>query len=285
MNTKDKLLPPPIAKMLHLTPMSKGGSGKSTEGEMRVSYLSARGIDWQGSDMDDRHRTFSERHIRRVKVHHSETPLEAKEAFASIFRSMMRDAFPVHVVDCRAQADQFFINAVREFDFLALCKSNGIGITLSLVPSDELESLTNMQALVKATAGEVNYIIVENKARNDTRLFSNSPFEKFLVSHGAKKICMPVIMPSTMLAMEKVESIQKRGISFAEFATVGTGLLDPIMAGELGMALANMYRQYDSIAELLLPPEFAKKIKTNLVESDVRPKHDDESAFALNFPV
>lgn len=284
MNTKKELTTSPIAKMLHLTPMSKGGSGKSTEGEMRVSYLSARGIPWQGSDMDERHRTFSERHLKRVKVHRSEAPLEAKEAFASIFRSVMRDSFPVHVVDCRAQADQLFINAIKEFDFLALCKSHDIRVTLSLFPSDELESLTNMQALVKATIGEVNYVIVENKARNDTRLFSNSSFEKFLLSHGAKKIRMPVIMPSTMLAMEKVESLQKRGISFAEFATVGTGLLDPIMAGELGMALANMYRQYDSIAELLLPPEFAKKVKTDISEGEVESK-DDDGDFALNFPV
>lgn len=283
MNIKKEVTSPPITKMLHLSPMSKGGSGKSTEGEMRVSYLSARGFGWLGSDMDGRHKTFSKRHPKRVKIHQSEAPLEAKEAFAAIFRSVMRDSIPIHVVDCRAQADQLFINAINEFDFLTLCKSHGICVTISLFPSDELESLTNMQALVKATAGEVNFVIVENKARNDTRLFSDSSFEKFLMSHGAKKIRMPVIMPSTMLAMEKVENHERRGIPFAEFATVGRSLLDPIMAGELGMALANMYRQYDSIAELLLPPEFAKKVKTDVSEGDIELEADD-GAFALNFP-
>ena len=234
--------------------------------------------------MDDRHRTFSERHVKRVKVYRSEAPNEAKESFMGIFYSVMRDSFPVTAVDCRAQADQLFIDAIAEFDFLTLCKSHGIRVTLSLFPSDELESLKNMANLVKATAGQVNYVVVENKARNETRLFSGSTFERTLVSHGAKKICMPAITPSTMLAMEKVESTEKRGISFAEFASPERGLLDPLMASELGMALAKMYRQYDSIAELLLPPELARRVKPEMNGDDIKSKNDSEDTFALNFP-
>ena len=284
MNNKKELLVPPISKMVYLSPMSKGGSGRSTETEMRVCYLSARGFGWRGDDMDDRHRTFSERHIKRVKVHRSETPNEAKESFMEIFHSVMHGTFPVTAVDCRAQADQFFIDAIAGFDFLTLCKLHGIRVTLSLFPSDELESLKNMANLVKATAGQVNYVVVENKARNETRLFSGSTFEKTLISLGARKICMPAITPSTMLAMEKVEATEKRGISFAEFASPERGLLNPIMASELGMALAKMYWQYDSIAELLLPPELAKQIKPGVIGNNGQPKDDGEDTFALNFP-
>ncbi len=250
---------------------------------MTASWLLARGIDWRGSDMDQRHRTFSGRHPSRVKVYRSESTDEIKESFASIFRSVMRDTAPVHIIDCRAQADQFFIDAINEFDLFSLCKGHGIGITLSIFPTDELESLINLRELVKATAGYVNYVVVENKVRNETRLYNGSAFEKTMISLGAKALRMPTITKPTMLAMEKIENESNRGISFAEFATIGRGLLDPIMATELGMVLAKMYRQYDAMAELLLPPELARKIKSAAGENTEKPAVDNDETFAFNF--
>ena len=241
--------------------MSKGGLGKSILAEMFAAYCLARGVDWIGSDLDGRHKTFSSRHPNRVQLYPSDSPQSSKESFLRIFRAFMHGQSPVHIMDCRAQGDRLFLDAIEDFNIFALAKANGISLTLFLFPTDEHESLANMRELVKVTANHVKYVVVENKARADSKLYSGSAFANKLVELGAKTIQIPAITTSTMLAMDRVEANQKRGISFGEFATLEAKLLDPIMSSELGMALSRMYNQFDIIADLLLPPELAKKVK------------------------
>src|SRR5213594_1649372 len=51
-----------ITRRIHLNPQSKGNLGKSFEAEFRVAWLDRLGIQWNGSDLDDRHHTFASRH-------------------------------------------------------------------------------------------------------------------------------------------------------------------------------------------------------------------------------
>ena len=264
--------------------MSKGGLGKSFEAECRAAWMLARGINWTGSDLDERHKTFSSRHPNRVQLYPSDSPESSKESFLRIFRAFMHGQSPVHIMDCRAQGDRLFIDAIEEFDIFTLARSNGISLTLFLFPTDEHESLVNMRELVKITARNVQYVVVENKARNDSRLYSNSVFANKLAELGAKTIRIPAITSSTMLAMDRVEANLKRGISFGEFAALETKLLDPIMASELGMALSRMYSQYDAIADLLLPPEIAKKVKAKATQIAKAADDSFNDMLDFNFP-
>lgn len=52
-----------ITRRIHLNPQSKGGLGKSFETEFRVAWLEWLDIPWSGSDLDDRHHTFRDRHL------------------------------------------------------------------------------------------------------------------------------------------------------------------------------------------------------------------------------
>ena len=51
-----------IIKRIHINPQSKGSLGKSFESEFRTAWLDYHGIHWNGSDLDDRHHTFFDRH-------------------------------------------------------------------------------------------------------------------------------------------------------------------------------------------------------------------------------
>lgn len=82
-----------------------------------------------------------------------------------------------------------------------------------------------------------------------------------VMEFGAKSITLPSVTPTTLLAIEKAEAIAKRGLSFAELSHVEAGHLERLLAGEIQWAMQKMFRQYEAIADLLLPTEFIPKEK------------------------
>ena len=107
----------------------------------------------------------------------------------------------------------------------------------------------------------MDYVIVENPAKARGDLFKGSQLEKQLQEFGAKAITLPTVTPTTLLAIEKAEAIAERGLSFAELSHVEAGHLERLLAGEIQWAMQKMFRQYDAIADLLLPTEFIPKEK------------------------
>jgi hypothetical protein len=78
-----------------------------------------------------------------------------------------------------------------------------------------------------------------------------------------------------LLAVEKAESIAKRGLSFAELSHVEAGHLERLLAGEIQWAMQKMFRQYDAVANLLLPIELVPKEKPaakEKVKADPQPQ-------------
>jgi hypothetical protein len=59
----------------------------------------------------------------------------------------------------------------------------------------------------------------------------------------------------TLLAIKRAEAKAGRKLSFAEAATPGTPHLELMLAGEMQWAMQQMFRQYDLIADLLVPSE------------------------------
>ena len=59
----------------------------------------------------------------------------------------------------------------------------------------------------------------------------------------------------------QAEATAKRGLSFAELSHVEAGHLERLLAGEIQWAMQKMFRQYDTIADLLVPAEFVPKEK------------------------
>jgi hypothetical protein len=56
-----------------------------------------------------------------------------------------------------------------------------------------------------------------------------------------------------LLAIKRAETKAGRKLSFAEVASPGASHLEPMLAGEMQWAMQQMFRQYDAIADLLVP--------------------------------
>lgn len=263
-----------ITRRIHLNPQSKGNLGKSFEAEFRTAWLDRLGIAWNGSDLDDRHHTFASRHPGVVQSYQLGSEQESKTALLKLFRRVLKNDAPIHIIDTRAQADALILAALDELQVLDICAEHGVRLTFFLFPTDDTESMTNAGRLFLYAGDRVDYAIVHNPAKARGDLFRGSQLERQLVEFGARSITLPTLTPTTLLAAEKVEAIARRGLSFAELSQPGP--LERLLAGEFQWVMQKMFRQYDTIAELLLP--------TSLVEAQPSSDTTDEPPAAEQQP-
>jgi hypothetical protein len=244
-----------IIKRIHINPQSKGSLGKSFEAEFRTAWLDYHGIGWNGSDLDDRHHSFADRHPEQVRSHKLGSDDESKSTLLGLFRNVSHSDTPVHVIDCRAQADGLIVQALDSLQLLESLAAQGIRFTFFLFPSEDTESMNNLLDLFYFAGDRVDYIIVHNPAKVRTNLFRKSNIEAELKRFGAKEIILPVVTSITLLAIKRAEAKAGRKLGFAEVAIPGSPHLELMLAGEMQWAMQQMFRQYDSVADLLVPSE------------------------------
>lgn len=243
-----------ITKRIHINPQSKGSLGKSFEAEFRTAWLDYHQISWDGSDLDDRHHSFADRHPKQVQSHKLGNDEDSKSTLLGLFRGVTRSEAAVHVIDCRAQADGLIVQALESLQLLEVLAAQGIRFTFLLFPSEDTESMNNLMDLFYFAGDRVDYVVVHNRAKVRTNLFQHSALEAELKKFGAKQIILPVVTSTTLLAIKRAEAKAGRKLSFAEVATPGASHLELMLAGEMQWAMQQMFQEYDAIANLLLPP-------------------------------
>ena len=250
-----------ITKRIHINPQSKGSLGKSFEAEFRTAWLDYHNITWNGSDLDDRHHSFADRHPDQVQSYTLGNDDDSKSTLLGLFQGVSRSDAPVHVIDCRAQADGLIVQALESLQLLESLAAQGIRFTFLLFPSEDTESMNNLLDLFYFAGDRVDYVIVHNPAKVRTNLFRKSNIEAELRKFGAKEISLPVVTSITLLAVKRAEAKAGRKLSFAEVATPGTSHLELMLMGEMQWAMQQMFQQYDGIADLLVPPQQMPEIQ------------------------
>jgi hypothetical protein len=242
-----------IIKRIHINPQSKGSLGKSFEAEFRTAWLDYHGIRWDGSDLDDRHHSFADRHLEQVKSYVLGSDDDSKSTLLGLFRTVSRSDAPVHVIDCRAQADGIIAQALESLQLIESLAAQGIRFTFFLFPSEDTDSMSNLLDLFYFAGDRVDYVIVHNPAKVRTNLFKKSNIEAELKKFGAREITLPTVTTITLLAIKRAEERAGRKLSFAEVATTGAPHLELLLAGEMQWAMQRMFQQYDVIADLMVP--------------------------------
>jgi hypothetical protein len=250
-----------ITKRIHINPQSKGSLGKSFEAEFRAAWLDYHNIVWNGSDLDDRHHSIADRHADQVQSYVLGSDDDSKSTLLGLFRNVSRSGAPVHVIDCRAQADGLIVQALESLQLLESLATRGIRFTFFLFPSEDTESMNNLLELFYFAGDRVDYVIVHNPAKVRTNLFKKSNIEAELKKFGAKEITLPVVTSITLLAIKRAEAKAGRKLSFAEVATPGAAYLELMLAGEMQWTMQQMFRQYDAVADLLVPAPLVPEIQ------------------------
>ena len=253
-----------IKHRLILPMQAKGNMGKSIEAVARACWLNQRGIPWQGFDLDGDNRTLSRLFPDQVKLMPLTGQADDLDEIISILRKTT--AKPVTLVDPRAHLDGQMMKALAATHFFDIADAQNIGITLMVFPFDDMDVMTNLDAVCQFCGKQVDYVVVRNPARAPkTRMFDGSALEKELFSLGAVTVTVPVLSEFVKLRLARLEAEQQRGIPFNE-AIGNDGLgLDIMARGVLQDWLATMFNQYDQIAAKLLPAVEAATIKPKIV--------------------
>jgi hypothetical protein len=84
-----------------------------------------------------------------------------------------------------------------------------------------------------------------------------------------------VVTSITLLAIKRAEAKVGRKLNFAEVATPGAAHLELMLAGEMQWAMQQMFRQYDAIADLLVPEQQLPEVQpqSEPAPKSVRSKH------------
>jgi hypothetical protein len=192
-----------IIKRIHINPQSKGSLGKSFEAEFRTAWLDYHQISWNGSDLDDRHHSFADRHPQQVQSYTLGNNDDSKSTLLGLFRNVSRNDTPVHVIDCRAQADGLIVQALESLQLLESLAAQGIRFTFFLFPTEDTESMSNLLDLFYFAGDRVDYVVVHNPAKVRTNLFKKSNIETELKKFGAKELTLPVVTSITLLAIKR----------------------------------------------------------------------------------
>src|SRR5207249_6615681 len=249
---------------LILPMQAKGNVGKSLETAARACWLNQRGIHWQGFDLDGDNRTLSRLFPGQTKL----VPLNGQADDLDELISILRKATaaPVTLLDPRAHLDGLLMKALHATHFFEIASVQCISITVMVFPLDDLDVMTNLNAVCQFCGSQVEYVIVRNPARAPkTRMFDGSELEGELLDHRAASITLRMLSEFVKLRLAKLEADHQRGIPFNEAIGSDELGLDIMARGVLQDWLGTLFAQYDRIAAKLLPAAEAATIKPKVI--------------------
>jgi hypothetical protein len=253
-----------IKHRLILPMQAKGNMGKSIEAAARACWLNQHGIQWQGFDLDGDNKTLSRLFPANVRLLPLNGQADDMDELITVLKKTT--AKPVTLVDPRAHLDGQIMKALSATHFFDIANAQGIRITLMVFPFDDLDVMTNLDAVCQFCGNQADYVIVRNPARAPkNRMFDGSELEQDLIKHGAVSVTVPVLSEFAKIKLARLEAEQQRGVPFDEAVTNDELGLDIMARGILQDWLATLYGQYDRIAAKLLPTAAASAIKPKLV--------------------
>lgn len=164
-------------------------------------------------------------------------------------------------MDARAQATDEILRVIQRTHFLSIAADQGIRMTVLLFPFDDLATMENLEMIVRELGDAVDYVIVRNPAKNQTRMYDGSGLQSILTDWSAVEITLPVLFKSTLLQLDELEARHGRGITWSEAIGNRDLKLDAFARGDLESFLTDIFAQYDAIAAHLLPDDAAATIK------------------------
>jgi hypothetical protein len=255
---------PPIAARFTACLQNRGGIGKSTFGELLISFYHRTGIEFDGFDADGSNRTLARRYPDDVEAFNINAKKD--EEFNRLAQTIQAD-FPVTFVDFPGNAHLFILEGFERLRLVDLFEAKGIRPTLLLFANDDQHLLAETSTIRDYFGDRADYVIVENQGvRLETKTFYGSPMFKWFTERGTPVLVMPEVQPSTMRSWEALERKTKQPITL-DAACRHDGL------GEIARAELEYLRDHVSVqlerhAERILPN--AKLIKTPLPKAIAR---------------
>jgi hypothetical protein len=235
----------------------RGNLGKSTALGALAQYCGERNVPWRGFDLDFDNRSFSRLFPETVSLR--ELGDEPEGEIIKLVRGCTQ--VPVTIVDPRAHIADKILRAWEMIKFPQNFGSEGGRISVLLFPGDDLEILTDIDALVTRLGDSVDYVIVRNPARQPRfRMFQGSELEGDLARLGAVTLEVPTLLAMARNHMAALEVELGRGVTHVEAVANRELPLDGMVRMVVEDWAKTMFRRLDRVAGSLLPTAYAAKL-------------------------
>lgn len=248
----------------------RGNLGKSTVLGALAQYCEQRNVPWRGYDLDGDHRSFSRLFPETVSLR--ELSEEPEGDIIKIARGCTE--VPMTIVDPRAHIADKVFRGLEIIKFTENFAIEGGRISVLLFPGDDLELLTDIDALVTRLGDSVDYIVVLNPARQPRyRMFQGSELERDLVQMGAVTLEVPTLLAVARNHLAALEVELGRAVTHVEAAANRELALDGMVRMVVEDWVKMLFRRFDCVAGNFLPTAYAAKI----VSVDTAPHRDAPS--------
>src|SRR5437667_928058 len=174
-----------MKKRLVLIVNGKGGVGKSFFAVNFIQYLKDRPFPHAAFDSDNENSTLKRFHPEAGFLN-----LTSPRGLDPMIQSL--DGSNLVVADCRAASTDLFLDFFTSTDLPKLLAGLDAAFTLAMPVGAELDSIEQIQRLIRELADRCQYLVIRNKVHNDTlALFEASKVRHRLKTElGAKEISM-----------------------------------------------------------------------------------------------
>jgi hypothetical protein len=237
---------------------TRGNLGKSTEALARCHWMTQRGVDWRGFDLDHFNRTLSGNYPDKV------TPVPADpEPEGEIIQILRKvTGAEVTLIDPAAHMNLAILRALEAVQFARLAAEAQVRATVLLFPVDEISDMDDISHTVRALGDSVDWVVVRNPARTPTtKFFDGSRLEERLCALGAAFFTLPTLMGITRRHLRACEARLGRPISPTEAVRNPEIKIDLLHRCLLEDWLNKAQAGFDAIASHLLPSAAAAAIQ------------------------
>jgi hypothetical protein len=222
-----------------------------------AAWLEQRGVPWQGFDLDSDHRTFSRLYAETARL--VELGDEPEGDVIKVLRHV--GDTPVTLIDPRAHLSATVLKAWDMIRFPESFAEQGGRTVALLFPSDDLDVMSDLDAMVTRLGDRVQFVVVRNPARSPrTRMFDGSELETELQRLDAAFLEIPVLLSLARNHLAAKEAETSRAIAPVEAAANRELGLDPMVRLLIEDWIRTLFRGLDRNAAKLLPATYAVKI-------------------------
>ena len=237
--------------------VKRGNLGKSTCIAQLASWFDQIDVPWRGFDLDPDHASFSRLFPESVQL----VSLGAEPEGDLINVTRQATASPVTLIDPRAHISQHLLQAWEIVKFPEHFSESKGRITVLLFPADDLEVMSDMDAVVSQLRDRVEYLVVRNPAKSPrTRMFDGSELEQELQQLGAESFELPPLLSLARNHLAALEAELGRGVSALEAASNRELPLDGMVRLVIDDWVRNVFRRFEGIAEKILPATCGHKV-------------------------
>ena len=257
---------------------TRGNLGKSTEAIARCHWMTERGIDWRGYDLDSFNRTLSGNYPDKVTFIPQDP--EPEGDVIQILRKVVQAE--VTVIDPAAHMNQTILRAIEQVQFTKFAEAGYARLTVLIFPIDEISDMEDITRTVASLRDTVDWVVVRNPAKiPTTKFFAGSQLEARLRSYNAAFLTLPVLMGITRRHLRACEARVGRPISPDEAVRNPEIKMDLVHRCLLEDWLKKTQREFDAIATHLLPTAKAAGIETQ--PSSQETSTTEQRGAGLNF--